>query len=72
MSSDILALETLLSVKADVAPDIEAQLLKDCYALQKKYQFDQDRGPSTQAMDRLIDECVEKLVATKKPTGDAQ
>jgi hypothetical protein len=57
-----LALETLLAVKADIAPDLDDDLLKRCYALQKKHQFDHDRGPSTQAMDRLIDECVQKAL----------
>jgi hypothetical protein len=57
-----LALETLLAVKADIAPDLDDDLLRRCYALQKKHQFDRDRGPSTQAMDRLIDECVQKAL----------
>jgi hypothetical protein len=64
-----LALETLLSVRADVAPDLDEQLLRSCYAIQKKHQFERDRGPSSQAMDRLIDDRVGTLVTTPRPKG---
>lgn len=62
MPDSDLALETLLAVKSDVAPDLDAELLKRCYDLQKRHQFDRDRGPSTQAMERLIEASVQKLV----------
>ncbi|MGZ3388758.1 MAG: DNA modification system-associated small protein [Isosphaeraceae bacterium] len=61
-SSDDLALETLLAVRAEIAPDLDEQLLRSCYALQKKHQFDRDRSPSSQAMDRLIEERVNAIL----------
>jgi len=39
-----------------------------CFAIQKKYQFSHDRTLSTQAMDRLIEDRVEKTDV--KQTGD--
>lgn len=62
MPNDDLALETLLSVMPTVAPSLSVTLLRSCYELQKKHQFDHDRAASTQAMDRLIEEEVAKLV----------
>jgi hypothetical protein len=61
MPTDDLALETLLNVMPTVAPSLSAGLLRSCYDLQKKHQFDHDRASSTQAMDRLIDDEVAKL-----------
>jgi hypothetical protein len=69
MANDDLVLETLLSVKADIAPDVDTILLKNCYELQKKHQFDQDRGYSTQAMDRLIEDEVARIVASDGSKG---
>jgi hypothetical protein len=63
MENDDLALEALLAAKPTVAPDLNKDLLRSCYDLQKKHQFDHDRLPSTQAMDRLIDAEVARLVA---------
>ncbi len=53
-----LSLETLLSMRAAIAPQISEHLLEQCYALQKKYQFDRDRTLSSTAMERLIDAAV--------------
>lgn len=61
-----LVLETLLAVKADVAPALDESLLKSCYTIQKKHQFDQDRSVSTQSIDRLIEEKTQELAADKK------
>jgi hypothetical protein len=63
MPNDDLALETLLNVMPTVAPSLNISLLRSCYDLQKKHQFDHDRASSTQAMDRLIDAEVAKLVS---------
>ena len=60
MTDDDLALETLLQVAQEIAPNVDAELLRQCYAIQKKYQFSADRGPSVSAMERLIDACVDK------------
>jgi hypothetical protein len=69
MATDDLPLEALLAVRSDVAPDLDSQLLRNCYELQKKHQFDHDRGPSTQAMERLIEEEVARLVARDNSKG---
>ena len=53
-----LALQTLLAVRSDVSPNLDEGLLRLCYAIQKKYQFSEDRTMSASAMERLIDEKV--------------
>ena len=55
-----LGLETLLEVKTEMGVDLDDDLLKACFEIQKKYQFNHDRTLSTQAMDRLIEDRVEK------------
>lgn len=56
-------LETLLSVKSELGVDLEDDLLKACFEIQKKHQFNHDRTFSIQAMDRLIETYVEKAVS---------
>lgn len=58
--SDDLALQTLLAVRAELAPDIDEDLLRACYAIQRRYQFSNDRAQSSVAMERLIDEVVDE------------
>lgn len=67
-NSDDLAIETLLVVCAQLAPDLEIDLLRRCYAIQKTHQFTLDRSQSTQAMDRLIEERVNVLI----PSGEGK
>ena len=55
-----LGLETLLEVKTEMGVDLDDDLLEACFEIQKKYQFNHDRTLSTQAMDRLIEDRVEK------------
>lgn len=62
-----LGLQTLLLVRTELGIDLEDDLLKACFDIQKKYQFNHDRALSTQAMDRLIEQHVEKSV--DKHTG---
>ncbi|MBO0906543.1 MAG: hypothetical protein NXH83_15885 [Rhodobacteraceae bacterium] len=62
-----LGLQTLLLVRTELGIDLEEDLLKACFDIQKKYQFNHDRTLSTQAMDRLIEQHVEKSV--DKHTG---
>jgi hypothetical protein len=62
-NSDDLALETLLSVRLEIAPDLDEELLRRCYEIQKKHQFSRERSHSAQAMDRLIEDRVNALVA---------
>jgi hypothetical protein len=61
MNDDDMALLTLLSTRADLAPSLDEELLRKCYAIQNKYQFSEDRTLSINAMERLIDEEVAKL-----------
>ena len=62
-NSEDPAVETLVAVRTEVAPDLDEQLVRSCYAIQKKHQFDQDRSQSVQAMDRLIEEYVDRIMA---------
>lgn len=57
--SDDLALQTLLAVRAETAPDVDEALLRACYAVQRRHQFSSDRAQSSVAMERLIDEAVD-------------
>lgn len=66
-----LALETLLAVRAEIAPDIDEELLRKCYEIQKKQQFSSDRSQSTQIMERLIEEHLNTLVASSIEKGDS-
>lgn len=63
-----LGLETLLAVRTELGLDLDNGLLEACFLIQKKYQFNHDRTLSTQAMDRLIEDFVEK--AGGKQTTD--
>lgn len=65
MDEDDLALETLLTVAQEIAPTMDADLLRQCYAIQKKYQFSVDRGPSVSAMERVIDAHVDKTAENR-------
>lgn len=64
MSEEDLAFDTLRAVRATLAPDLDAELVEKCYGIQKSHQFAADRSVSAQLMDRLIDEYVDKLMAT--------
>lgn len=57
--SDDLALQTLLAVRAELAPDVDEALLRACYAVQRRHQFSRERAQSSIAMERLIDEAVD-------------
>ena len=67
-NSDDPAIETLIAVRAEVSPDLDEQLIRRCYAIQKKHQFDDDRSASLQAMDRLIEEYVDAAMAGSSGT----
>ena len=69
-NSDDLALETLLKVRAELAPEVDEQLVRSCYAIQKKHQFDKDRSTAFQAMEHLIEEHLDKT-SSAGPTGVA-
>ena len=60
-----LGLETLLAVSTELDVSLDGDLLEACFEIQKRYQFSHDRTLSTQAMDRLIESCVEKASGKK-------
>ncbi|WP_414899727.1 DNA modification system-associated small protein [Sphingomonas flavalba] len=62
MNEEDLALQTLLAARAEVAPDVDESLLRACYAIQRRHQFNNDRTQSSVAMERLIDELVDATV----------
>ena len=64
---DDLALQTLLLVRDEVAPDLDEDLLKDCYAIQRRHQFSSDRTQSSVAMERLIDQAVAAAAEQEAP-----
>ena len=68
-NSDDLALETLLAVRLEIAPDLDEDLLRRCYEIQRKHQFARERSHSAQAMERLIEDRVNALVATSGEEG---
>lgn len=52
---DDLALQTLLAVRAEIAPDLDEELLRQCYQVQRKHQFSGERVVSSKRMEDLID-----------------
>lgn len=61
MAEEDLTLETLLSVREALCPNLDEDLLRQCYLIQKRFQFSEDRSISANAMERLIDEQVKAL-----------
>lgn len=55
-----LALETLLAIRKEVAPELSEALLKQCYTVQKRHQFSEDRVQASTAMERLIDQELDR------------
>ena len=55
-----LGLEVILEVKSELDVDIDEDLLKKCFELQREHQFNHDRTRSLQEMRNLIDEYVSK------------
>ncbi len=56
-----IALEILLDLRLEVAPDLPEGLIRACYFVQKNNQFTSDRSVPMAEMERLIDSEVEKL-----------
>lgn len=61
MNDDDLTLETLLSVRNNVAPGLSEELLKGCYQVQKRFQFSDDRAVVVAEMEKLVDGYVKSL-----------
>lgn len=62
MNEEDLTLETLLAIRSAVAPSLDEELLKQCYFIQKRFQFSEDRSISASAMERLIDDQVKTQI----------
>lgn len=56
-----LSWQTLLAARQEVAPNLDLNLLRQCYMIQTKHQFSDDRSLPANAMERLIDDAVAKL-----------
>jgi hypothetical protein len=54
------ALEVLLAVRAQVAPELPEALLRQCYAIQKQFQFDRDEQLPIVHTRRLVENFVER------------
>lgn len=61
-----LALQTLLSIRSQTVLELSEALLRQCYAIQRKHQFNADRSQSSAAMERLIDEVVNATTSETK------
>jgi len=57
------ALEVLLAVRAQVAPELPEELLRQCYAIQKQFQFDRDEQLPIVRTRRLVENFVEREAA---------
>lgn len=60
-----LALETLLEVARNIAPEVPESLLKEIYAVQYSRQFDKDRDVSLQELQRVLDKYIDSLNASE-------
>jgi uncharacterized protein (DUF927 family) len=58
-----LALQTLLAIRSESVSELDEALLRQCYAIQRKHQFNADRSQSSAAMERLLDEAVNKVTS---------
>ena len=56
---DDLALATLRAVAQEAGSEIPMDLVGKLYRLQKRHQFDADRGASVQEMQRLLEQYVD-------------
>ena len=61
-----LGLETLLEMRAIHAASLDENLLRQCYAIQKKHQFNSDGSEAAALIDRLIDEAVKENPSCQK------
>jgi hypothetical protein len=60
ISGEDHALAVLLEVRTRVAPDLPEDLLRQCYAIQKQFQFDRDEQLPVVHTRKLIEAHVER------------
>lgn len=58
-----IALEILIALRGEVAPDLPEDLLRACYNVQKNNQFTSDLSVPVAEMEKLIDAEVEEFSA---------
>lgn len=66
--SDI-ALEVLIALGAEVAPNLPEEIIRACYFVQKNNQFTSDLSIPVSEMEKLIDAEVERLSAESGDQG---
>ena len=59
-----------MDVRTKLGVDLDTNLLKKCLEIQKKHQFNHDRIASINAMDKLIESYVEKIVRSQNNNKD--
>lgn len=57
------ALDVLLAVRAQFAPELPEELLRHCYAIQRQFQFDRDEQLPIHHTRRLVEGFVEREAA---------
>ncbi len=62
---DDMRLAALLASARAVSPELEEDLLRKAYAIQRSHQFDRDRTISVQQMQRLIEEYARTILHTE-------
>lgn len=56
-----LAREILLSKRSEVAPELDEELLLQCYEIEKKYQFGNDENFRSSSIEKLVDAAISNL-----------
>lgn len=56
--SDDMALEALLAAASKIASDIDLEVLKKAYAIERTYQFDLTRDVPHKNLQKLVDDIV--------------
>lgn len=67
-------LDALLAVRAQIAPDLPEDLLRQCYGIQRQFQFDRDEQLPIVHTRRLVEGFVEREAAERSKElsgGDA-
>lgn len=58
-----IALDILIELRSEIAPELPLDLVRACYFVQKNNQFNSDRSVAMAEMEKLIDAEVEKMAA---------
>jgi len=58
-----IALDILIELRSEIAPELPLDLVRACYFVQKNNQFNSDRSVAMAEMEKLIDGEVEKMAA---------